>query len=131
MSGTNEPCQWAYSSNEEDFTGLFASPEEAAAVGFDEDEDATRLWIGRAVPYEPETHLHGEDVIDMITRDSEEELLQDAAYGWPHASRDKVADLTQRLRDAFVAWMDAHGLRPRFFSVDDVRQVTRPEEAAQ
>jgi hypothetical protein len=117
--------EYAYSLDGERYHGSFGSAEEAAANGLN-DDDRDSVWVGECVPPpQPETFLDAAYILEHVQCQD----YYSGEYGedWPNASKDQEAELTEALQAAFAAWLDRHGLRPEFFMVENVREITRAE----
>jgi hypothetical protein len=113
--------KWGYSTNEEWYTGFFDSREEAIAEARSAGEDG-RLWVGQfRAPIAPEDCVDAEMLIEAV-------LCQDDYCGdWAEDALDcspaQRDELTADIRRVFGAWVDRHGLRPKFCVVGDAEEV--------
>lgn len=118
--------KWGYSTDEENYAGIFDTPEQAecAARIECEEEDRSMFWVGQFRAPRIEQAIHGDVLIDRIlsTDDFSNEWGEDAF----NCTREQVNDLTERLQKAFIAWMEANGTRPRFGLIkpETIREYT-------
>lgn len=112
--------QFGYSFDDETYEGAFDTREEAVdeAEASADEYDVSTFRVGEyRDPDSPESFIDGEWVIDRILscNDYDSEHAEDT-FNCPQEVRD---DLTAMLRAAFVAWMEKHDQRPKFFIVKE------------
>lgn len=117
--------QYSYSTNEERYHGDFPTPEAAADEGFAENEEADVIFVGENRIPMPEDCIDGNDVIESVQ--NHEDFLTEFAEDWHGVSKERREELTNAIRKTFGEWIDKHGLRPTFFTVDNVKEFRRPE----
>ncbi len=112
--------QWAYSTNEEDYTGGYASRAAAISaamdeIGVDQEEGDEDVSIRTARAVEPVYRFDAQMTVEMF---------EEAAEEWPEAAepmkatREQWKDLSARWEREFLRWREAHGLRWTWFSID-------------
>lgn len=118
--------KYAYSADEERYTGPYDSQIEAAATGFIDEEDSDEIYVGEIVPpTPPENLVDASTLIEAVQNN--EDYLGEWAEEWPDANKDRVQELTYAVRKVFATWLDEHNLRPTHFTVENVKQFTREE----
>lgn len=119
---------FSYSTDEENFTGDFASYEDAAREAFAEDDDLMAVFVGENHHPDPTKKIDGEAAIERIKEWNEEEYFGDWAADWlDGVTVEQYKELDAMLGKAFGEWMDKHNLRPTFYSVEKVKKFTREE----
>lgn len=63
------------------------------------------------------------NLVETLAENTYEEAGEYAA-GWPPYTPEQAADLQQRIEDVVDQWADDYGLQPKFFRVENVRQIT-------
>jgi len=89
-------------------------------------EPGSTYWIGQQVSCPVNTELWGEWIVERLGEDASEEV-GDSAADWPKASKAQVEDLTERVRAAVNAWIEAHNLQPTFCAIRSVTEHEFPE----
>jgi len=114
-----EPAKrYAYSTDQENYQGNYASELEAAGECFAAFEDYTRCLVGELVVPKFERLFDAHAVIDEVI--NAEELSMPAFDDWPLATKEQLDELTADLRKVFSDWLDRHNLRDGFFLVENV-----------
>lgn len=115
--------QYAYSFDEENYTGDFDSPDEAAEEAFASGDYRESVFIATIVPVNGTDWIHASDFLgDIMLSD---DYLTDRAEHWPDCTPEQESELTQMLRRTFGEWLDKHGLRPTFFNVKNPKEIKR------
>lgn len=79
-------------------------------------------WIGRdRVPIQPEEFFHAEDWLESVS--CSDEYNMECADGWDASTQEQREELDEIVRAAMAAWLDRHGLRPRFFVVEKIKRI--------
>jgi hypothetical protein len=118
--------EYAYSTNDEDFTGGFASPETALQEGFHENQDDpdTSITVGKCVPPPCAELLYADLLLEHIV--CQEEYQGEYAEGVFDGIPDDVKqELTDNLRLLFESWLTKHDLRPKFFVIEETERWSR------
>lgn len=103
--------QYAYSFNEEDYTGSFDTIDEAIAeASCDNFDDATHCSVGEVEAYEMREFLP--DILERIDEKAADESAY-AEYGFINS--DKVTE--KELQDALIAIFEKKGMKPNFWKV--------------
>lgn len=121
--------EYAYSFDGETYHGKFATAEEAIAEGFASSSRNT-LWIGEAhPPIQPEDLWDTDDWLEHVS--CQDEYLGDWAEDWDESTDEQREELEREVRAVVAAWLDRHGLRPRFFTIKNERKVTREDSQSE
>lgn len=113
--------KYSYSFDEEMFHDSYDSPEEAATEALANSEEDTVVWVGRNVaPPEPEQYFDIDDLIELVS--CQDLYSGDYADGWYSGSREQEKEINEQVRELIRKWFDKHGLRPRFWLVEDVEE---------
>ena len=111
MSNENH---YSLSLDGERFSGRYATIEEAL-----KDADSNIVFVGLAVaPPQPETFWAAEDWLEHVS--TQDPYCGDWADNWDDSTHQQRAELEDEVRKVLAAWLDRHGLRPRFWDVKDV-----------
>lgn len=124
---------YSISGNEENYSGRFDTIEEAIAEAA-EGYEWTTFWIGEhEPPRQPETFWDMDPWIDHVSE--QDDYGGEWAEDWFCCSKDQRLELEAEVRKAMAAWLDKHGLRPKFWMVnkatkyvvvDGIAQVAKP-----
>ncbi len=116
--------KFAYSHDGETYYGQYETREAVIAAA----QKDGAAWIGECVTPDPASFIDGGSVLERIVDDSD--YYDNPAFGdWPNATKEQEADLTARLQAAFNEWMDAHGLRPTFYLIENPQRVPQVQAA--
>ena len=111
--------RFSYSHDEENYHGEFATREEALAEGRASGRVDATVWTGRSVPpTQPEEWWEAEDWLELVS--CQDSYSLDCADGWDESTKEQRRELESLVRPIMAAWLDRHGLRPRFWLVEDV-----------
>lgn len=122
---------FSYSTDEEHYLGSFDTPEAAAHEGFEEeyqwgDGEIRTIFVGENVPpIPPEGYIDADLLIEHVQ--CQEDYSGEWADDWPGSTKAQTEELTTEVRKVFAAWVEKHDLRPRHFSVVNVRSVSTEE----
>lgn len=135
MSSSHDGCavqpppaiKYCWSTDEECYFGQLDSPEAAVDDAIDNGhcdlEEASTVYVGECVPYDP--RLNTTRSLDLI------ENAQDAAYDeagecageWLCRLPSEVSsELSDRIEAVFRAWLREHDLWPKFYTVKNVKE---------
>jgi|OpeIllAssembly_1097287.scaffolds.fasta_scaffold00120_7 hypothetical protein len=118
---------YAYSIDEESYSGSFASRQEALAAGMAErkeylaDEDGP-VWTAVRIEADLAKIVQSmRDYDDTILEDLNETAGED--YGeyvndWPETTAAQRQRLDETIKAAILAWLRTEGLTPAFFTID-------------
>lgn len=113
---------YCYSRDEKTFYGRFDTIEEATDEALDGHESG---WVGEAVPPpQPETFWRADDWLEHVS--VQDEYSGDWAEDWDESTKEQRAELEAEVQSVMAAWLDKHGLRPKFFNVKNSKLVTSP-----
>lgn len=118
---------WAYARFEEGPYSAANSREEAIA-----ELGGHGGWIGQdRPPTQPEAFWRANDWLDHVS--CQDDYSLECAEGWDCSTKEQRRELEEQVRSVMAAWLDRHGLRPRFFlvesaePVDDLTNNTKPD----
>ena len=117
--------KWCYSTDKENYTGIFDTKEEAIKEGKIDaiDRDKKHFYIAKAI----------KDFTPCIDTDFIIELIQEDAYNnggeWAEdylddISKEQLAELDKKLNDVLSDWLNKHNLKPTWFTVEDVEEIS-------
>lgn len=110
-------AQYAYSFDEEQYFGPHDSIEAAMDAAIDHDEDASNVWIGEVVDYQPDVGRAVENLLEWLKDDTACSEHGEWADDWPNVSKEEQAELEKLIGD----WL--HRVSPAdFFTVGKVKQ---------
>jgi hypothetical protein len=106
---------YSYSTNEENYYGDFATPEEAALDCLT-DGDRDRCWVGfNEAPPSPESYFDIEDLIETVS--CQDLYSGEWADNWFHGTKEQRQEINNEVQRVIGAWLDKHELRPAFHNV--------------
>ena len=118
MATTSLVGKYATSTNEEVFSGEYATLQEAldeAAVGY----AYTTFWVGvMANPTPPEEFWIAEDWLEHVS--IQDEYNTGWSDGWDTSTKEQREELEAEIRPILAKWLDKYDLRPCFFTVTNV-----------
>jgi hypothetical protein len=110
-----EAKRYSVSRDGETYHGSFATLEEAKAEG--------SRWVGEIeYPMQPEFWWSAEDWLEHVS--CQEEYSHEAAEGWDTSTEAERQELEKEVHAVMAAWLDRHKLRPEFFCVENVIDLT-------
>ena len=110
---------FAYSTDGESYSGSFETAAEALSEASAGREDGYILYVGRCVdPARPEDLWNAEDWLEHVS--VQDDYSCDWADDWDRSTKGQRSELEVSVRKVMSDWLDAHGLRPRFYNVFDV-----------
>lgn len=115
--------EYSWSLNGERYEGQEASRELAIddAINSADDIDVGEtLYIGVNCAWAPT--IDAQEVLDALG-DQAQGDIGDGSEGWPDASSDAVAALSDRLTAVLDAWMTEFKQKPHFWSVHEVEKI--------
>jgi len=119
----NTTLKYAYSWDDESYTGTFPSKEEAIAEAFGEWPERVNVFVGEVVyPSAPEIFIDADTIIDAII--NQEEYSGEYTQDWPIVSKEQKQELTDSLQRIVSEWIAKHNLQPNWYTVPDSEEVT-------
>ena len=145
--------KYAYSLNDEDYTGDFGTSEEAAEAGADEIYSDTGIWptcvrVGERIDRKPSDYLSVETILDNAVERACDENGEWATYwmydlfvpkrvrGQTEAERTQnhkkkyqaeLEELQNALGDVFNTWCKKHGHQVTWYSVENFWDQDTPK----
>lgn len=127
MSDQNSEGKWAYGRAGGPFYGGFDTREEAILEARDIYEGS--FYVGQLrPPIRPEGIINAADILESLAND--DDYQGEWAEGWPDASEAQVQELDDEFTRVLAAWLDRHGLRPKWFVVPDPELIEAAEAQA-
>lgn len=120
--------RYAWSDDAEGYYGDYESREAAAAAGFAESDSDKIYTAVHVAPMQPEFAWTAEDWLEQVAM--QEDYSIDAAERWDRSTGEQRTELESLVRFVLGGWLDKHGLRPKFFLVDDIEDHYRTREAS-
>lgn len=118
------PC-FAFSHNEENYYGKYPSREEAAAAGFEDDDEAMEVWTGECVV--PHRRPDADNLIEQVAESTTAESGEWAEDYLAHVSKSARADLQDKLQSVWDEWEKKWDEEPAFFNIENTERHERPE----
>lgn len=116
--------RYAYSTDEENYTGPFDTIEEviAEATAGSNAYVGMGFWVGEeAKPPQPEEFWHSSrDWLENVGEQDEYGI--EAAEDWDRSTKEQREELEAEVREVMGKWLDRHKLRPSFFLVENVKK---------
>lgn len=114
----------------ETYYGEYETKQEAEQAGFDDDEyfkERGWFWVGECVPpAQPEDLWNAEDWLEHVS--CQDEYCAEWAEDWDQSTREQREELEREVRGVMAAWLDRHGLRPRFWNIENPYKVNVPND---
>jgi hypothetical protein len=118
--------RYSYSHNEENYYGSYATREEAIAEASADLDKGDRFWTAlNSPPTQPEAFWQAEDWLEHVS--CQDEYGCDWSMDWESSTAEQRAELEAEVRPVMAAWLERHGLRPRFWSAEEVQMHTVAE----
>ena len=110
--------QWVISFNGESYDAeTYSSREEANQAA--REHGARRIAV-KTAPRQPEEFIDWTDVERWIDNVSEQDDYGgEWAEDWFCGTTEQMRELANQFREVAAKWLDKHGLRPTFFTVDE------------
>ena len=122
--------RYAYSYNGEDYTGSFATPEEAVAEAARRSEGLssppTEIYVGVIVHADPQTTDHAEHIVESMNRRAHVDYGDAASRYLLNISKEQVAELDRDIAKTILAWLERNKLMPTFVKVQGIQQYPVP-----
>lgn len=123
--------KYTYSTNEEEYSGEYDTPEEAAKECFEQDDDCQACRVGEAVKPELSGGICARKIIDDIIENREDEYSGEWAEAWSSMMAKLPNEVYEELNGALAAavdaWVKKHGLEATFFNVENAKTYTREQ----
>ena len=114
--------QWAFSQSDEVFYSYAESREEAIKLGTIE-YGGESFFVGRcAEPIQPENIFSVDQWLEQV--DENEDYMGEHAEDWEQSTYLQRRELEDEVRKVMAEWLDRHNLRPEFFNIDMVEEIT-------
>jgi hypothetical protein len=126
------PTRFAYSLNGENYTGDFASRDQALAAALDAARDPLNLaqpqsvFVGRRVEPDPHTAGHAKTILRAMAWQAHDDVGSPAANYLNQLSDDQVAELDGAVEQILQDWLRRHDLLPKYFKVEGISEHPVP-----
>lgn len=122
--------RYAYSYDREDYTGSYATPEEALAAAVNHLEGLasppTEIFVGQLVDSDPQAHDHARTLIHNMANRAHVDYGDPAARYLKNVPPRLVQELDDALAQTILAWLHKHNLMPTFVQVKGIREYPVP-----
>ena len=113
---------WSISKDGELYRGRYSTKDEAIAEAMGV-HGYKSFYVGRCVPpVQPEQHWNAEDWLEHVS--CQDEYSCEWADDWDESTRKLREELEVEVRAVMAAWLDRHGLRPKFWMIEDAEEYT-------
>lgn len=126
-------ARFAYSYDREDYTGSFATPEEAVAEATKRSEGLssppTEIFVAQLVEADPQAHDHAQRIVESMSQRAHVDFGDPARKYLKQVPPKLVKELDEAIAQTILGWLRKHDLMPTFVSVRDIRAfpVLTPE----
>jgi hypothetical protein len=125
--------RYAYSYDREDYSGSFASPEDAVAAAVNASEGLssppTTIYVGTVVDADPQAGDHARQIVDAMNRRAHVDYGEPAMRYLRSVTTKQVMDLDKLIEQAIRGWLQKNNLMPTFVKVTDIREYPVPYPA--
>ena len=122
--------RYAYSYNREDYTGSYATPEEAFAAGLARSDAPTDIFVGAVVEADPQAHDHAESVLHSMSQRAFVDYGNSARGYLRSVPCHLVKELDQDLGAVILRWLERNNLKPTFVRIGGSREFTTQPSGA-
>src|SRR5439155_20286785 len=129
---TRMPARYAYSLNGENYTGSFASREEALSAALDAAGDPMNLnppqtvFVGRRVEADPHASGHARTVLREMAWQAHDEVGAPAAKYLNKVGENEIQELDGAIEQVLYEWLRKHELLPTYFRVVGISELPVP-----
>jgi hypothetical protein len=126
------PARYAYSLNGENYTGTFASREEALSAALDAAGDPLNLnppqtvFVGRRVEADPHASGHARTVLREMAWQAHDEVGAPAAKYLNKVGENEIQELDGAIEQVLYDWLRKHELLPTYFRVEGISEHPVP-----
>lgn len=122
--------RYAYSFDREDYTGSFATPEDAVAAAVNQAEGLssppTTIYVGTMVEGDPQAGDHARHILEAMNRRAHVDYGEPAMRYLVNVTTKQVIDLDKSIEQTILGWLRKHNLMPTFVKVTDIREYPVP-----
>ncbi len=125
------PARYAYSLNGENYTGAFASREEALDAALADARDPLKLepqsvFVARRVEADPHAAGHARTLLREMAWQAHDEVGAPAANYLQQLRHDQIAELDGAIETVLYDWLRKHDLLPTFFKAEGISEHPVP-----
>jgi hypothetical protein len=126
------PARYAYSLNGENYTGAFATRDEALAAALDAARDPLNtsppqsVFVARRVEADPHAAGHARTVLREMAWQAHDEVGAPAANYLNQLSDEQINELDGLIEHALYDWLRKHDLLPTYFKVAGISEHPVP-----
>src|SRR5688500_1909140 len=128
------PARYAYSLNGENYTGTFATREEALAAGIEAARESLdppqTIFVARRVEADPHATGHARTVLRELAWQAHDEVGASAANYLHKLSDDQVNELDLAIEKVVLEWLRRNELLPTYFKVEGISEHPVPQPPA-
>lgn len=115
--------KYCWSTDGEIYHGEFETPEEALGEASDTNPGRKSFYVGETCPpTQPELLWRAYDWLGYVS--CHDEYSGEWAEDWDQSTPEQRDELEAEVRPILAAWLDRHGLRPKFFTVSNEVRYT-------
>jgi hypothetical protein len=125
------PARYAYSLNGENYTGAFATREEALDAALADARDPLKLepqtvFVARRVEADPHAAGHARSVLREMAWQAHDEVGAPAANYLQQLRPDQIKELDSAIENVLYEWLRKHELLPTFFKAEGISEHPVP-----
>ena len=128
------PARYAYSLNGENYTGAFATREEATSSAFvaarDHYMQPQTIFVGRRVEADPHASGHARTILREMAWQAHDEVGSSATGYLHQLNDDQVQDLDSAVEMTILDWLRRQNLLPAYFKVEGISEHPVPAPAS-
>jgi hypothetical protein len=126
------PARFAYSLNGENYTGAFATRDDALGAALNAAVDPMNLnppqtvFVGRRVEADPHTSGHARTLLREMAWQAHDEIGAPASNYLNKLGEEKIGELDGALEQVLHEWLRKHNLLPTYFRVEGISEHPVP-----
>jgi hypothetical protein len=125
------PARFAYSLNGENYTGSFATREQALDAALTDARDPLKLepqtvFVARRVEADPHAAGHARSVLREMAWQAHDEVGAPAANYLQQLRQDQIKELDGAIENVLYEWLRKHELLPTYFKAEGISEHPVP-----
>jgi len=125
------PARYAYSLNGENYTGAFATREQALDAALNDARDPLKLepqtvFVARRVEADPHAAGHARSVLREMAWQAHDEVGAPAANYLQQLRQDQIQELDGAIENVLYEWLRKHELLPTYFKAEGISEHPVP-----
>ena len=125
------PARFAYSLNGENYTGSFATREQALDAALTDARDPLKLepqtvFVARRVEADPHAAGHARSVLREMAWQAHDEVGASAANYLQQLRQDQISELDGAIENVLYEWLRKHELLPTYFKAEGISEHPVP-----